>query len=86
MASYKLLFKQSVAKDLRVPPKKDVQRIITRIDTLAENPRAVGCKKLSGQEFYRVRQGGYRIVYEIIDDQLVVHIIRVAQRARPYRS
>ena len=85
MASYKLLFKKSVAKDLKALPKKDVQRLIVRIDALAENPRAVGCKKLSGQEFYRARVGVYRIIYEIIDNQLIVHIIRVAHRSRSYR-
>ena len=81
MAKYKLLFKKSVAKDLRVLPKSDVQRI----DALAENPRASGSKKLSGQEFYRLRQGVYRIIYEIIDDQLIVQVIKVVHRSKSYR-
>jgi mRNA interferase RelE/StbE len=85
MAKYKLAFKKSVAKDLRSLLKYDVQKILERIDALSINPRAVGCKKLSGQEFYRVRQGVYRIIYEIIDDQLIVHIIRVGHRSRSYK-
>jgi mRNA interferase RelE/StbE len=84
MARYKLLFKKSVAKDLRSLPKNAVRKILARLDTLADEPRAVGCKKLSDQEFYRVRQGVYRIIYEIIDDQLVVHIIKVAHRSKSY--
>jgi mRNA interferase RelE/StbE len=84
MARYKLRFKKSVAKDLRNLPKNDVRIILARIDALADEPRAVGCKKLSGQEFYRVRQGVCRIVYEIVDEQLVVHIIKVAHRSRSY--
>ena len=36
--------------------------------------------KLSGEEYYRIRQGDYRIVYEIIDDRLVVVIIAVGLR------
>ena len=65
MASYELLFKKSVAKDLLSIPKKDVARILKRIEALREDPRGEGCVKLSAQERYRVRQGVYRIVYEI---------------------
>jgi mRNA interferase RelE/StbE len=85
MEKYKLLFKKSVAKDLRALPKSDVKKILQRIDALAENPRASGSKKLSGQEFYRLRQGVYRIIYEIIDHQLIVQVIKVAHRSKSYR-
>jgi mRNA interferase RelE/StbE len=85
MAKYKLLFKKSVARDLRALPNGDVRKILRRIDALADDPRAVGCQKLSGREFYRVRQGAYRIVYGIIDDQLIVHIIKVGHRSKVYQ-
>ena len=55
-------FKNSVARDLRNFPKKDIKNILGKIDALAENPRPSGVKKLSGSEYYRVRQGPYRIV------------------------
>jgi mRNA interferase RelE/StbE len=86
MASYKLVFKKSVAKDLRPLPKQDVKRILQRIRSLADDPRPVGCEKLSGQERYRVRQGVYRIIYEIEDTRLVVLIVKVAHRREAYRS
>ncbi len=85
MAKYKLLFKKSVAKDLRSLPKKDIKRLLERVEALAVDPRGFGSKKLSGQQYYRVRQGSYRIVYEIVDDQLIVHVIRIANRAKSYR-
>ena len=85
MARYKLLFKKSVAKDLRSIRKAEVQRILEKINALADDPRAPGCKKLSGNDFYRVRQGIYRIVYEIRDEELIVHVIKVAHRSRSYR-
>lgn len=85
MAKYKLLFKKSVSKDLRSLPKLDVRKILRRIDALAEDPRPSGSKKLTGQEFYRIRQGAYRIIYEIRDDQLIVHVIKVAHRSSSYR-
>jgi mRNA interferase RelE/StbE len=86
MEKYRITFKKSVAKDLRVIPKKDITKILSKIDTLAVNPRGEGCIKLSGQENYRVRQGLYRIVYEIKDDVLVVNVVKVAHRSQVYKS
>ncbi|GGA85180.1 hypothetical protein GCM10011369_29040 [Neiella marina] len=81
MEKYKITFKKSVSKDLRNIPNKDVARILARIDALAENPRGEGCIKLSGQESYRVRQGLYRIVYDIKDDVLIVNVVKVGHRS-----
>lgn len=86
MEKYRITFKKSVAKDLRVIPKNDIKKILSKIDTLALNPRGEGCIKLSGQENYRVRQGLYRIVYEIKDDVLVVNVVKVAHRSQVYKS
>jgi mRNA interferase RelE/StbE len=86
MEKYRITFKKSVAKDLRVIPKNDITKILNKIDTLAVNPRGEGCIKLSGQENYRVRQGLYRIVYEIKDDVLVVNVVTVAHRSQVYKS
>jgi mRNA interferase RelE/StbE len=86
MASYELVFKKSVAKDLRSIPKKDVARILKRIEALCEDPRGEGCAKLSAQERYRVRQGVFRIVYEIRDNELIVVIVRVSYRSVVYKN
>lgn len=85
MASYNLVFKKSVAKDLRNIPNQDVKRILERINLLCKNPRAEGSVKLSGQERYRVRQGFYRIVYEIHDTELIVLVVKVAHRNEAYK-
>ncbi len=85
MASYELAFRKSVAKDLRAFPKAEVRRIMQRIRSLADEPRPAGCEKLSGQERYRVRQGVYRIVYEIEDKRLVVLVVKVGHRRDVYR-
>ena len=86
MASYELVFKKSVAKDLRDFRKRDVQRLMQRIRALADDPRPPGCEKLSGLDRYRVRQGSYRIIYEVQDGRLVVLIVRVGHRRDVYRS
>ncbi len=85
MAAYKVFFKKSVEKDFRGIPKKDVKKILHRIKMLEGNPRPPGCEKLTGQERYRLRQGGYRIVYSIQDDELIVWVVKVAHRKRAYR-
>lgn len=80
MAKYKLYFKESVEKDFRVIPKKDLIKILQRIDSLTINPRPSGCEKLTGQERYRLRQGRYRILYSIQDEELTIWIVRVSHR------
>jgi mRNA interferase RelE/StbE len=85
MASYELVFKRSVAKDLRELPKADVKRLLQRIRSLSDDPRPSGCEKLSGHERYRVRQGVYRIVYEIDDHVLIVLVVKVGHRRDVYR-
>jgi len=84
MERYRLLFKKSVAKDLRVIPKEAVLRILKRIRALADAPRPHGCEKLTDQERYRIRQGSYRILYEIQDEVLAVVVVKVAKRSEAY--
>jgi len=86
MANYSLAFKKSVAKDLRKIPNNDVERILECINSLCENPRADGCIKLSNKDRYRVRQGNYRIIYEIQDLELIILVVKVAHRSEVYRS
>ncbi len=85
MAVYSIYLKDSVRKDLDSIQKNDLQRIMERIGALAENPRPVGCEKLSGQEKYRIRQGNYRIIYSIQDTQLTVWVVKVGHRREVYR-
>ena len=85
MAEYKIFFRRSAVKDLDPIPKNDLQRIIKRIRLLTKDPRPRGCEKLSRQERYRIRQGNYRIVYSVQDDQLNVQIVKIAHRRDIYR-
>ena len=80
MASFEVVVRKSVAKDLRRIPDKDVRRILERIASLADDPRPPGSEKLSAQERYRVRQGVYRILYAIKDDQLIITVVKIGHR------
>lgn len=85
MAEYKVYFKESVEKDFSAIPKKDLQKILRRIETLGQDPRPQGHEKLTGQERYRVRQGNYRIVYSIQDKELTVWVVKIGHRRDIYR-
>ena len=87
MAKYKIEIKRSALKELEnINSKKERQRIVKKIQTLADEPRPSGVKKLSNRNFYRLRSGNYRIVYSIKDLLLVIEIIRVADRKVVYRD
>ena len=85
MANYRLLIKPSAAKELEGIPKKDRKRIATRLQALASDPRPPGSDKLSGQERYRLRQGDYRVLYSVNDNEAVVVIVKIAHRREVYR-
>jgi mRNA interferase RelE/StbE len=85
VAKFNLVFKESVSKDLKDVSKQDVQRILERTDALRNDPHPFGSVKLSGKEYYRVRQGNYRIIYEVQDTQLVIILIKVGHRRDVYR-
>jgi mRNA interferase RelE/StbE len=80
MARYEIVFKKSVSSDLKPIPAKDVSRIITAIEALADDPRPPQSKKLSGGEKYRLRCGLYRILYLIEDKRLVICVVKIGHR------
>ena len=85
MASYKIELKKSAAKELERLPSAVLKRIVEKIESLGKNPRPPGCKKLSGEEKYRVRVGSYRILYEIADEVLIIYVVKVSHRKEVYR-
>ncbi|MCK4509861.1 MAG: type II toxin-antitoxin system RelE/ParE family toxin [Desulfuromonadales bacterium] len=85
MANYKIYFRKSAAKELGKLPNLEIQKIIQRIESLAIDPRPIGCEKLTRQEFYRVRQGNYRIIYSVQDDELTVWVVRIGHRKDIYK-
>jgi mRNA interferase RelE/StbE len=85
VALYNIRIKRSAAKEIEGLPVKDRKRVVTRIQSLAENPRPMGSEKLSGEEKYRLRQGDYRILYEIVDADLIVTVVKVANRRDVHR-
>lgn len=84
MAKYELSIKKSAVKELENNPKKDLQKISRKIQALSLNPRPEGYQKLSNKDQYRIRQGNYRIIYSIQDEELTVHIVKIGHRKEIY--
>jgi mRNA interferase RelE/StbE len=77
---------RSAAKELEALPGKVVQRIATKIDALAQQPRPSGCRKLKGaDDLWRIRVGDYRIIYAVNDIQSVVEVRMIRHRGDAYR-
>ena len=85
MERYKIEIKKSAEREIESIQRKDRLRIIKRIRSLSDEPRPSGAKKLSGEEKYRIRQGNYRILYQIYDEIITIVVVRVAHRRDVYR-
>ena len=85
MASYRLLIKPSAGKELLALPARDRKRIAAKLQLLASEPRPPGTEKLSGQEKYRLRQGDYRVLYSVDDDETAVVIVKIGHHRDVYR-
>jgi mRNA interferase RelE/StbE len=84
--AYRIEFTPKADKQFRALEKSTQTRLARQINSLADNPRPHGAKKLAGEEgFYRVRAGDYRVVYQIRDKTLLVLIVRLGHRSEVYR-
>ena len=83
--AYRIEVTPRARKDLRALPARERKRVAHQIEALKTDPRPTGCKKLKGREdFYRVRVGDYRVVYQIKDEVLLILIVRVGDRKEIY--
>ena len=82
--NYKIIFRERARKSLKSFPQKDSKRIFETIMELANNPYPRGYKKLKGREGYRLRQGNYRIIYEINKKEIYILILDIGDRKDIY--
>ena len=85
MDSYKVSLKKSAEKELRAIPSHDMGKIVEKLKGLAHQPRPHGCEKLEGQERYRIRQGDWRMIYSIDDNEKSVMVFKIGNRREVYR-
>lgn len=85
MAKYSIQVKQSAEKELGKIPKKELLKILEKIESLSNDPHPTGSIKLSNQDKYRVRVGNYRILYRVEDNTLTVFVVKIGHRKDIYR-
>jgi mRNA interferase RelE/StbE len=86
MASYKVISKPSVHKDLSQLPKPLLLRVLKQFRDLETDPFSTKALKLTGAErLYRIRVGDYRIIYEVNTEARVIIVHYVRHRREAYR-
>jgi len=76
---------RSAQKQLKKVNRQEQSRIISAIESLADNPRPEGCRKLSGRPAWRIRIGAYRVIYEVNDTELCILVVTIGHRRDVYR-
>lgn len=86
MASFEIEWKRSAAKELKKLPKDVMARIVAAVEELASDPHPSGARKLKGSEHtYRIREGSYRVIYEVNIRAVIITVVRVTHRSEAYR-
>ena len=80
-----MVVRPSMAKETKAIPRTDMKKILRKMESLRDDPHPPVSVKLSGQEYYRVRQGDYRIIYQIENERLIVIVVKVRHRRDVYR-
>jgi mRNA interferase RelE/StbE len=83
---YKVDLRRQVQKSLDKLPKSDFQAVIEAIKDLAQTPRPRGIEKMKSTGLCRIRQGDYRIIYAIDNNEHLVTVVRIGHRREIYRS
>ncbi len=82
---YRVQVKRTAQNELRELSKKDLVWIVDKMKGLGMQPRPRGCKKMTGAEHFRIRQGDWRIVYQVDDEARTVTVIKLGHRSEVYR-
>ncbi|MCU1647108.1 MAG: hypothetical protein JWN03_7383 [Nocardia sp.] len=84
---YEVTIERQALKELAaVEPRPQRAALSVAIMDLGFDPRPSGCTKLSGVSGYRIRVGGYRVVYLIDDGVRIVTVTKVGTRGAVYKK
>ncbi len=85
MPRYTIVLSKKAEKQLDKLPNIVADPILVAISDLEDNPRPVGHKKLKGREGFRIRVGSYRVIYDIIEKELLIDVISLGHRKDIYK-
>ena len=86
MEKYSIDFKKSAVKELKKINKFDLQKIVKKISSLCINPKPEGSQKLTGHKLHRIRQGNYRIFFDIDSKKKILYVTAIKNRNKAYKS
>ena len=86
MAEYRVVLTPAAQREFAKLSHQAREMIAAVLLVLAGNPRPPGCVKLAGAEdLWRLRVRQYRVIYQILDDQLIVVVVKIGDRKDVYR-
>lgn len=84
---YTIIVKQQARKKLQSLAKPDRLRIADKINQLGYNPDSpeLDIKKLEGEPGWRLRVGGWRVIFDRQDTVKIIAIERIKPRGDAYK-
>ena len=84
---YQLEYKKAAVKVLAKMPSGIRLKMRDELKMVAENPNTYtgDWKALKGTEYWRLRVGSYRAICELIDDRLVMLVLKAGPRGDVYK-
>lgn len=83
--TYRVDLTTAAARQVRKLPRPARERVLDAVEDLADDPRPHGAKKLVGEDVaWRIRVGDHRVIYEVLDGELTVTVVRAAHRREVY--
>ena len=86
MAAYRVVLAPAADRQFAKLSHQAREMIAAALVALADNPRPPGCVKLAGAEdLWRIRVRQYRAIYQMVDDELIVVVVKIGERKDVYR-
>jgi mRNA interferase RelE/StbE len=87
MAMYKIVFTRQASRNIRRIPQDVIRLIREKLDQIAADPYAqhTNVTKLRGRAGYRLRLEDWRVIYDIVQDRLVILVLKIGPRGQVYR-
>lgn len=86
MSNWTVNYHRDLEKEIRRLPRQYIHRILEAIEGLASDPYQSSSKRIQGHDFWRIRVGVYRVLYQIDEENQVVNTYRISHRKSIYRN
>ncbi len=81
-----LLFSPKAKKDLERLPPEIRQKIVFKLEEIAKDNPYNYLEKMTNSPFYKFRVGVYRGIVNIIDDKMILQLVKARHRSQAYKK